>query len=144
MTVEPVPADATDRRLRGERGSAMVASLVFLFAFTAGAVIWLARDVDRTVSNRSIAASVAFQAARAGAQQVEVGSLRGGGSSVVVDATAARRAARIVAGDLFDEYGVRGQVVRVAVAGDTVTVEVRIVDPVKDVTGVGSARAEPG
>ena len=50
------------RRGRGERGTALVTALVLLFAFTAGGVIWLSRDVNRRVSNRSAAQSIAFQA----------------------------------------------------------------------------------
>ena len=53
-----------------DRGSATVTALVLVFAFTAGAVIWLASDVNSRVADRSAAQSVAFQAARAGAQQV--------------------------------------------------------------------------
>ena len=44
----------------------MVTALVLLFAFTAGGVIWLSRDVNRRVSNRSAAQSIVFQAARVG------------------------------------------------------------------------------
>lgn len=142
------PADErtpADRRGRGERGTALVTALVLLFAFTAGGVIWLSRDVNRRVSNRSAAQSIAFQAARTGAQQVEVGALREGRVEIVlVDAPEARRRAADVALRLFDEYDVDGSVVSVAVAADTVTVEVRISDPAGDVTGVGSARAESG
>jgi Tfp pilus assembly protein PilX len=143
----PIEPDATtaDGRCRGERGTALVTALVLLFAFTAGGVIWLSRDVNRRVSNRSAAQSIAFQAARTGAQQVEVGSLREGRVDVVViDESEARRRASEVAQRLFDEYDVDGTVVSVAVAADTVTVEVRIIDTAGNVTGVGSARAESG
>ena len=63
-------------RGRGDRGSAMVVGVVLMFAFTAGAIIWLARDVDRAVSDRASAQSIAFQAARSGAQQVDIDALR--------------------------------------------------------------------
>jgi Tfp pilus assembly protein PilX len=134
-----------DGRGRGERGTALVTALVLLFAFTAGGVVWLARDVDRRVANRSAAQSIAFQAARTGAQQIEVGTLRGGSADdVSVDAAAANVQARRIASRLFDEYGVDGSVVAVTVVDRTVTVEVRLSDPVGDVVGVGSARAEAG
>lgn len=133
-----------NRRLSGERGTALVAALVLLFAFTAGAVIWLARDVDRRVSNRSAAQSIAFQAARSGAQQVRVASLRAGPADVVIDELSARVQAHRIADRLFDEFGVDGSVVRISVADVTVTVEVLISDPAGDVVGVGSARAEAG
>jgi hypothetical protein len=45
---------------------------------------------------------------------------------------------------LFDENDVDGTVIRIGIAGDTVTVEVRISDRAGDVVGVGSARAEAG
>jgi hypothetical protein len=122
---------------------AMVTGLVLIFAFTAGAVVWLARDVNRSVSNRSAAQSIAFQAARSGAQQVEPQSLRDG-SGAVVDRVRADSAARRTADELFDGYSVQGEVVRVVVEGDTVEVAVRLDDPAGAVTGVASARAEVG
>ncbi len=124
---------------------ATVTALVLLFAFTAGGVIWLARDVNRRVSNRSAAQSIAFQAARSGAQQVEVGSLRGGDSnSVMIDPVLARQQALLIADRLFDEYEVDGAVLAISVEDITVTVEVQISDSAGDVVGVGSARAEVG
>jgi Tfp pilus assembly protein PilX len=138
MTVERV------RRCRGERGMAMVTGLVLLFAFTAAGVIWLARDVDRSVSNRTAAQSIAFQAARSGAQQLDVGALRER-ADVVVDADAASHAARATADELFAGYGVDGAVTRVSVDSDgLVEVEVRISDPAGDVTGAAAAHAEVG
>jgi len=123
---------------------AMVTGLVLLFAFTAGGVIWLARDANRAVSNRTTAQSIAFQAARSGAQRVGVESLRQG-AEVLVDEDAARRAAESTASDLFSGSGLDGDVLRVTVVPpDTVEVEVRISDPAGDVTGVAAARAETG
>ena len=123
----------------------MVTALVLLFAFTAGGVIWLSRDVNRRVSNRSAAQSIAFQSARSGAQQVQIISLRDGGDArLVIDEPAAREQALRIADRLFDEYELDGTVVRVSVADVTVTVEVRVSDPAGDVIGVGSARAEEG
>ena len=119
---------------------ATVTALVLLFAFTAGGVIWLARDVNRRVGNRSAAQSIAFQAARSGAQQVEVASLRDQAiANVVVDPLLARQQAVLIADRLFDEYEVDGAVLRVSVDNDMVTVEVRISDSAGDVVGVGSA-----
>ena len=135
------------RRLRGDRGMAMVTGLVLIFAFTAAGVIWLARDVNRTVGNRTVAQSIAFQAARSGAQQVAVGTLRDGGATAVVavDPDRARSAASATAGQLFDDYGVDGIVVSIDVPEpDLVVVEVEIRDPTRDVRGVASARAQEG
>ena len=95
----------------------MVTALVLLFAFTAGGVIWLSRDVNRRVSNRSAAQSIAFQSARSGAQQVQIVSLRDGGDArLVIDEPAAREQALRIADRLFDEYDLDGTVVRVTVA----------------------------
>ncbi len=132
------------RRCRGDRGMATVTALVLLFAFTAGGVVWLARDANRSVSNRTAAQSIAFQAARSAAQQVAVAALRQG-ADVRVDAAAARRAALSTAAELFAGYDVDGRVVDVAlVPPDTVRVEVRISDPAGDVTGIAAATAEAG
>jgi hypothetical protein len=123
---------------------AMVTGLVLLFAFTAGGVIWLARDANRSVSNRTAAQSIAFQAARSAAQQVGVASLRAG-AMVQLDGQSARHAAEAAAADLFAGYDIDGRVVRVTVLPpDTVEVEVRVSDPAGDVTGVAAARAEDG
>ena len=70
-------ATSDARRLRGDRGQAFVVALVVLFTFTGAAAIWLARDVNQRVSDRSALQSVAFQAARSGAQQIDLGGLRG-------------------------------------------------------------------
>jgi predicted kinase len=122
---------------------AMVTGLVLMFAFTAGGVIWLARDVDRSVSNRGSAQSIAFQAARSGAQQVSADSLRSG-QVVTIDAAAAEREARRTAADLFEGYDVVGRVDHVDVEAATVVVKVTIFDTAGDVTGVAAARAETG
>lgn len=135
------------RRLRGERGAALVTALVLLFAFTAGGVIWLSRDVNRRVSNRSAAQSIAFQAARSGAQQVEVQSLRaGGGQQVTLREDDAREQAARVASRLFDEFDVDGEIRSISFPppGDIVRVEVVIRDTSGDVVGTGTAQAVPG
>lgn len=142
---EPDPADERSRRGRGQRGSGMVTALVLMFTFTAGGVIWLSRDVNRRVSNRSAAQSIAFQAARSGAQQIEIGSLReGGAGEIVIDADRARSQARAVAQRLFIEYEISGSVDSVTISGEVVTVHVTVTDSAGDVTGVGSAEPETG
>lgn len=133
-----------DRRGRGERGSAVVTALVLLFVFTAGGVIWLSRDVNRVVTNRSAAQSIAFQAARAGAQQIDVGSLRGGGDAVVeFDPGRARAEAQRIADELFSAYDVTG-ISEPTIDGDTVTVTVTIFDSDGETTATGSVRAQTG
>lgn len=132
------------RRLRGERGTGTVTALVLLFAFTAGAVVWLARDVDRAVSNRSAAQSVAFQAARAGAQQLDVAALREGAATPVVSADAARAAATRTAGQLLTSFGLAGRVEAIEVTSELVTVRVVVTDPAGAVHGTGIARTRGG
>lgn len=144
MSERDVPghAHATVERVRGERGSAVVTALVLLFAFTAGGVIWLSRDVNRVVANRSAAQSIAFQSARAGAQQVEIESLRDG-AEVRIDEPRAREAVGVAADRFFESYGVTGSWTMV-VDGDTVTVTVTIDDPVGEQTASGSVQAQTG
>lgn len=132
------------RRARGDRGSAVVTALVLLFAFTAGGVIWLSRDVNRVVANRSAAQSIAFQSARAGAQQVSIGSLRSDASDeIVIDEPRARDAVGAAAARFFESYGVTGSWSMVIV-GDTVRVTVTIEDAVGDQTATGSVQARTG
>lgn len=138
------PVDGSKRRGRGDRGSAVVSALVLLFAFTAGGVIWLSRDVNRVITNRSAAQSIAFQSARAGAQQVELGSLRDGDvEQVVLDEERAREEGLRIAAELFAAYGVSGTS-SMAIAGDTVTVTVTVTDEQGDATASGSVRAQTG
>jgi Tfp pilus assembly protein PilX len=132
-------------RLRGDRGAGMVVGLVLMFAFTAGAVIWLARDVDRSISNRSAAQSIAFQAARSGAQQLDVAALRrdapGAGT---LDDGRVRLVAAETADRLLGAYRLHGQVTDISVLLDRVTVTVEVTDGGRTVTGIGSARAVEG
>lgn len=125
--------------------------MVLLFAFTASAVILLARDYDDRIATRSLAQSIAFQSARVGAQQVDVGSLRGDGT-LRLDEDVARERAAAAADRLLAEHGEAGTV-RVAVDGDRVTVVVEIVDAIDGgfdgsrqatVRAEGSARAVSG
>jgi hypothetical protein len=138
-----IDASTPRHRGRGERGSAMVAALVLLFAFTAGGVIWLSRDVNRVVTNRSAAQSIAFQAARAAAQQVDVESLRGNDSSVVLNEQRARDEGSRIVARLFEAYGVTGRS-SMTISGDTVEVTVTIEDPVGEQTASGSVQAQAG
>jgi hypothetical protein len=121
----------------------MVTGVVLMFAFTAGAIIWLARDVDRAVSDRASAQSIAFQAARSGAQQVDIAALRGfPGEPIAIDAGLARPAAEHTAARLFDAYGLVGSIIEIEVAGDRVTVSLEVESAGRTVTGTGSARAQ--
>ena len=110
---------ARARRGRGDRGQAFVAALVVLFTFTGAAAVWLARDVNQRVSDRSALQSVAFQAARAGAQQLDLGSIRGSsGGAVSIDPAAATDAATGAANRLADSYDLDVRIVRQGFDGD--------------------------
>jgi Tfp pilus assembly protein PilX len=128
-------------RWHGDRGSGFVAGITIMFALTFLGLVWLARDVDRAVSNRTAAQSIAFQAARAAAQESSVADLRTGGVPRV-DPPAARSAAARTARDLLAGYGLSGTVRRVDVDGDAVTVVVAITDRDRTVTGNSTVRAE--
>lgn len=144
-TIEDSAPGSRDKRFRGDHGSGLVAGIALIFAFTFLGLVWLARDVDRGVSNRSTAQSIAFQAARSGAQAASVPDLREGtGDDAVVriDAPAAREAAQRVATSLFASYGVDGTVTSIVVDFDKVSVAVSITDSGQTVTGAGTVRAE--
>jgi hypothetical protein len=125
-----------------DRGSGLVAGIVLIFAFTFLGLVWLARDVDRGVSNRSAAQSIAFQAARSGAQAVSIPALRGQWDAALLDEAGARRAAERTAVALFTSYGVAGKITSIEVADDMVSVAVAITDGSITVTGAGTVRAE--
>lgn len=127
-------------RARGQRGSGLVAGIALIFAFTFLGLVWLARDVDRGVSNRSAAQSIAFQAARSAAQATSIADLRSGVSSI--DPTRARAAATSTANTLFASYGVIGKIVSIDVVANRVSVSVTITDQGRTVTGAGTVRAE--
>ncbi|MEM8618201.1 MAG: hypothetical protein AAGF73_00625 [Actinomycetota bacterium] len=127
--------------MHGERGSGLVAGLALLFAFTFLGLVWLARDVDRGISNRSAAHSIAFQAARSGAQAAEIADLRAG-STIVVDPNLARPAVLETASALLSSYGLDGSVTAIDIVGDRVSVTVSVTDAGTHVTGIGTVRAE--
>lgn len=132
----------TPDRLRGERGSGLVAGIVLIFAFTFLGMVWLARDVDRGVSNRSAAQSIAFQAARSGAQSASIADLRNNTGAGAIDERRARQAATATADALFASYDVDGSITSIEVDGDRVAVTVVITDGSVTVTGAGTVRAE--
>jgi len=129
-------------RCRGASGSGLIAGISLLFAFTFLGIVWLARDLDRGVSNRSAAQSIAFQAARSGAQATSIADLRSSDGAPVVDEGAARDAALRTAEALFASYGLSGAVETIAVTGDSVAVTVTVTDAGVTVTGAGTVRSE--
>jgi len=138
------------RRGSGERGSGLVAGIALMFAFTFLGLVWLASDVDRGVSNRSAAQSIAFQAARSGAQETLISNLRGTANGdatnsdegIRIDAPRARQAAQRVAASLFASYGLNGSITSIVVDAGSVSVAVSVTDGGRTVTGSGTVRAE--
>ncbi len=129
------------RRLHDDRGSGLVAGVAFMFAFTFLGLVWLAGTVDRGVSNQSAATSIAFQAARSGAQAALPDEIRSG-QLESLDVAEAQSAANASAAQLFASYGFTGQATAsVEVAGTTVIVTVTITDGSKTVVGRGAAEA---
>jgi Tfp pilus assembly protein PilX len=130
------------RTLAGDdRGAGLVVGIALMFAFTFLGLVWLARDVDRAVSNRSAAQAIAFQSARSGAQAAIVPGLRAGDPPTIDDA-AARAAAGTTASALFASYEVSGRITSINVGADDVTVTVAIDEGGHTVTGIGTVRAE--
>jgi hypothetical protein len=127
---------------RADRGSAIVATLTLTFVFMAGGFIWLSRTVDRSLHDRSQATAIAFQAARAGAQSVDVAASHDG--AIVVDAERAVVAARAAAARLLAANGDTGAVESVRVAGPRVTVTVTITTTGRRAVGTSSATAHLG
>lgn len=125
-----------------DRGSAIVATLTLTFVFMAGAFIWLSRTVDRTLHDRAQATAVAFQAARAGAQSVDVEASRDG--AIVLDSERVVVAARAAAARLLAANGDTGGVDLVRIAGPRVTVTVTITTTGRRAVGTSSATAHLG
>lgn len=125
-----------------DRGSAIVATLTLTFVFMAGGFIWLSRTVDRSVHDRAQASSVAFQAARAGAQAVDLEASSAG--TILLDAPRAVAAARSVAASLLAANGDSGVVEAIRIDGARVTVTVAITTTGRRAVGTSSATAHIG
>jgi hypothetical protein len=116
--------------------------ITLCFVFLAGALLWLSRTVDQSLDDRTNAAAIALQAARAGAQAIDPVSLREG--RAVVDPAAAARAATSTAQQLLAANGDTGEVGGVSVEGNRVTVSVTITTTGRPATGSASASAVVG
>lgn len=127
---------------RDERGSAVVASLVALATLTFGAVIWMARDVSTTIARRADASDIAFQAARAGAQGLDIAALRGSSPVVRLDPFEAQRRANEVALTMFATADLTGRIVSVDVGEDRVEVVVEVVAPTAVIKGRATVLAQ--
>jgi len=115
------------RRLRDDdRGSGFIGAFIVLFAILTLGGVGVLVDSARIVSAERHASSAAFEAARAGAQAVQVIGARDGAATI--DASAARAAALDAASGLLSGSG--ATVTSVTVTADEVVVTVsRRVDP---------------
>jgi hypothetical protein len=127
---------------RRDAGAATVLMITLCFAFLSGALLWLSRTVDQSLSDRTNAAAIAFQAARAGAQQVDAQAARAG--TIVVDPVAARLAAAGTTTRLLSANGDTGSLTSVSIDGPRVTVSVTITTTGRPATGTGTATAVAG
>lgn len=129
-------------RVRSDTGSATVLMITLCFTFLAGSLVWLSRTVDQSLDDRTNAAAVAFQAARAGAQAIDPASARLG--VAVIDPVAARSAAVSTTARLLAANGDIGSVAAVSIEGNRVTVSVTITTTGRSATGSASASAVVG
>ena len=132
------------RRFRDdERGAGFVVAFIVLFGVLTLAGVGVIVDSARIVSAQRQASAAAYEAARAGANAVQVGTVRDGAASL--DPTMARAAALDAANALL--VGTDATVHDVAVSGDEVVVTVtRLVEPAfplvsaRTINGTGRAR----
>ena len=125
-----------------DAGSATVLMITLCFVFLAGSLVWLSRTVDQSLHDRTNAAAIAFQAARAGAQQMDPTAARTG--VALVDSLAARSAVASTAARLLSVNGDTGSVSAVSIEGNRVTVSVTITTTGRPATGTASATAVTG
>ena len=110
-----------------ERGSGFVAGFVVLFPVLALAGVGTLVDTARLIAADRQCATVALEAARAGANALDVSTVRGGGL-ITLDAAGAHATAAAAAAAFVDGTGVR--LTAVTLDGTRVTVTVQSsVDP---------------
>lgn len=127
---------------RRDSGSATVLMITLCFTFLSGSLVWLSRTVDQSLDDRTNAAAIAFQAARAGAQAIDPGSARSGESDV--DPIAARLAVASTTARLLAANGDSGVLSALSIEGNRVTVSVTITTTGRPATGTASASAVVG
>ena len=116
--------------------------ITLCFTFLAGSLVWLSRTVDQSLEDRTNAAAIALQAARAGAQAIDAASLREG--RAIVDPAAARVAVSSTVSRLLASNGDSGSVAQISVDATRVTVSVTITTTGRSATGTASASAVVG
>lgn len=109
-----------------DRGAGYLAAFLVLFAVLLVGGVGVLVDSARVISAERHASGAAYEAARAGAQAVNVDSSRGGG--VTIDPATATAAARAAASDLVAGSGAQLESVSVTATEVVVTIT-RQVDP---------------
>jgi hypothetical protein len=104
--------------------------------------VWLSRTVDQSLDDRTNAAAVAFQAARAGAQAIDPVAARAGVASI--DPLAARAAVVSTTQRLLAANGDTGSLSSLSIVSNRVTVSVTITTAGRPATGTASASAVVG
>jgi hypothetical protein len=127
---------------RRDVGSATVLMITLSFTFLSGVLVWLSRTVDQSLDDRTNAAAIAFQAARAGAQAIDPASARAG--VAMLDPIAARLAVASTTRRLLADNGDSGSVAAISIEGNRVTVSVTITTTGRPATGTASASAVAG
>ncbi len=116
--------------------------ITLCFAFLAGSLVWLSQTVDQSLDDRTNAAAIAFQAARAGAQAIDPVLARTG--VAIVDPVAARSAAASTTARLLAVNGDTGTLSALSIENNRVTVSVTITTTGRPATGTASATAVVG
>jgi hypothetical protein len=125
-----------------DAGAATVLMITLCFTFLAGSLVWLSRTVDQSLDDRTNAVSIAFQAARAGAQALDPVSARAG--EAIVDPVAARLAVATTTQRLLAANGDTGSLSALSIDRNRVTVSVTITTTGRPATGTASASAVVG
>ncbi len=140
------------RAWKNDEGAGFAIPLfVVLLALTAAASLSLLVDGGRATTAQRNANSIAFQASRSAAQELDTGALRNG---VIVVSPSADAAARSTAATLLDRVGLDGSVTSVDVDGRRITVTITATTNLTSsaalgrssvtVQGVGSTRIAAG
>jgi hypothetical protein len=125
-----------------DHGSATVAAITLCTVMLTGALLWQSAVADRALHDRVDASAIAFQAARAGAQEIDEQSARGG--VITLDPLRARSAAVASAQRLLSANGDTGTVNAIQVVDRRVTVSVTITTTGRPATATATALARVG
>lgn len=135
--------------ISSDSGSALVGAQIILLSLIIAPLLWLTGDVSRSVSYRTTAREVAFEAARAGAWQADLVDPNGGDGSGIdgagdtqpdVDTAAVSLAVHRSATESLTRLGLQGRVVDLEVGLDWVVVGVEILDGERPEHGRAGAR----